>query len=77
MADMAKRFNIAGPCRPGKHYMLPPEARVTEIPPLIEEEGYFVVHAPRQTGKTTSLRNLARSLTAEGPSGLHHCRRRP
>ncbi len=46
--------------------MLPPEDRVSEIPPLIEEEGYFVVHAPRQTGKTTSLRNLARSLTAEG-----------
>jgi hypothetical protein len=33
---------------------------------LIEEEAYFVVHAPRQTGKTTSLVHLARRLTAEG-----------
>jgi len=66
LPGMRKRFNIAGPCHSGKHYMLPPEARVTEIPPLIEEEGYFVVHAPRQTGKTTSLRSLATSLTAGG-----------
>ncbi|MDA0638297.1 hypothetical protein OUY22_33235 [Nonomuraea sp. MCN248] len=27
---------------------------------------YFVVHAPRQTGKTTGLRTLASELTAEG-----------
>ncbi|MGH3679879.1 MAG: ATP-binding protein [Natronosporangium sp.] len=29
-------------------------------------EPYFVVHAPRQTGKTTTLRALAETLTAEG-----------
>ncbi len=63
---MPKSFNTAGPCRPGKHYMLPPEARLAELRPLIEEEAYFVVHAPRQTGKTTCFESLARSLTAEG-----------
>lgn len=63
---MPKHFNIAGPCREGDHYMLPPEARMTELRPLIEEKAYFVVHAPRQTGKTTTLTSLARSLTAEG-----------
>ena len=63
---MPKHFNVAGPCRAEDHYMLPPEARVTEVPPLIGEKAYFVVHAPRQTGKTTSLLNLARSFTAEG-----------
>ena len=63
---MPKRFNTAGPCHSEDHYMLPPEARVTEIPALIEEKAYFVVHAPRQTGKTTSLTHLARRLTAEG-----------
>ncbi len=63
---MPKHFNTAGPCRSEDHYMLPPEARVTEVPPLIEEKAYFVVHAPRQTGKTTSLTRLARSLTAAG-----------
>ncbi len=63
---MSKHFNIAGPCRDEDHYMLPPETRLTELRPLIEEKAYFVVHAPRQTGKTTSLKKLARSLTAEG-----------
>jgi hypothetical protein len=33
---------------------------------LIEESRYFVVHAPRQTGKTTTLNALARDLTAGG-----------
>ncbi|GMV41220.1 MAG: hypothetical protein AMXMBFR64_29360 [Myxococcales bacterium] len=33
---------------------------------LVERGSCFVVHAPRQTGKTTSLRALARTLTAEG-----------
>ncbi len=63
---MPKHFNTAGPCRSADHHMLPPEARITEIPPLIEEKAYFVVHAPRQTGKTTSLLGLAGRLTAEG-----------
>jgi hypothetical protein len=63
---MRKYFNVAGPCREGEHYMLPPEERLTGIRPLIEEKAYFVVHAPRQTGKTTSLLSLAHSLTAEG-----------
>jgi hypothetical protein len=63
---MPKHFNVAGPCRGDDHYMLSPEARLTELRPLIEEKAYFVVHAPRQTGKTTSLTSLARRLTAEG-----------
>ena len=33
---------------------------------LIEMDRYFVLHAPRQTGKTTMLRTLASELTAEG-----------
>jgi hypothetical protein len=59
-------FNTAGPCVPGKHYMLPAEARLPEARSLIDRSEYFVVHAPRQTGKTTTLSSLARSLTAEG-----------
>ncbi|MEV1169439.1 hypothetical protein [Nonomuraea sp. NPDC049784] len=33
---------------------------------LIEMGRYFVLHAPRQTGKTTVLDTLASELTAEG-----------
>jgi hypothetical protein len=46
--------------------MLPPERRLPELPGLIEQQFYFVVHAPRQTGKTTCFRSLAQSLTATG-----------
>ncbi|MBI4700936.1 MAG: ATP-binding protein [Deltaproteobacteria bacterium] len=59
-------FNTAGPCDPETHYMLPAEARLPEARVLGERRAYFVLHAPRQTGKTTTLRALARALTAEG-----------
>lgn len=63
---MPRFFNTAGPCDPQDHYMLPPERRLPEVRRLIAEKAYFVVHAPRQSGKTTSFRHLARALTAEG-----------
>jgi hypothetical protein len=46
--------------------MLPAEARLAGVRRLFEEQAYFTVHAPRQAGKTTSVRALAESLTAEG-----------
>ena len=46
--------------------MVPPEPRLPEARRLIERDQYFVVHAPRQTGKTTTLAALAQDLTAEG-----------
>jgi hypothetical protein len=63
---MPRHFNTAGPCDPIKHYLVPPEPRLPEARELIEQQGYFVLHAPRQTGKTTTLRALAKALTAEG-----------
>ncbi|HEX4963202.1 MAG TPA: AAA family ATPase [Thermoanaerobaculia bacterium] len=63
---MARFFNTAGPCRPDLHYMLPPERRLPGFRRLIDHQTYFVVHAPRQTGKTTCFRALAQALTAEG-----------
>ena len=63
---MPRFFNTAGPCNPAKHYMLPPEQRLPGVRRLIDQELYFVVHAPRQTGKTTCFRALAETLTAEG-----------
>jgi hypothetical protein len=65
-------FNVAGPCDPTMHYMLPPLARIPEAWELVERSSYFVVHAPRQTGKTTALRALARMLTAEGKLAALH-----
>ena len=55
---MRLRFNTAGPCIPGRHYMLPALDRLPEVRRLVEDEDYFVVHAPRQTGKTTARNAL-------------------
>ncbi|MCP3957812.1 MAG: ATP-binding protein, partial [bacterium] len=63
---MARRFNTAGICRPSEHYMLAPEARLGDLRQLIDDQAFFVIHAPRQSGKTTSAQLLAEALTAEG-----------
>jgi hypothetical protein len=67
-----RRFNTAGPCVPAMHYMVDPIARLPDAWGLVEQNGYFVVHAPRQTGKTTTLRALAAALTAEGRCAAVH-----
>lgn len=46
--------------------MVPALPRLAEAPALIDKDAYFVVHAPRQTGKTTTLYWLARHLVSEG-----------
>jgi len=46
--------------------MLPPEPRLPAARGLIDQGQYFVVHAPRQTGKTTTLAALAQDVTADG-----------
>jgi hypothetical protein len=66
---MGRRFNTAGPCLPAEHYMIPALSRLPEAPGLVELKVYFVVHAPRQTGKTTALRARAR---ADRPGPLRH-----
>jgi DNA polymerase III delta prime subunit len=67
-----RHFNIAGPCEPGQDYMIPPAPRLPQARSLVDRRLYFVVHAPRQTGKTTTLRALARELTAEGRYAALH-----
>jgi hypothetical protein len=62
---MTRHFNTAGPCKPELHYMLPPDRRLPGVRALVDQQGCFVVHAPRQVGKTTALLALAEALTAE------------
>jgi len=61
-------FNTAGPVNCQKHYCLSPLSRLnlTEIISLIHQEKYFVLHAPRQTGKTSALLALMEYLNHEG-----------
>ncbi|HRI71641.1 MAG TPA: ATP-binding protein, partial [Polyangium sp.] len=69
---MARFFNTTGNCRPEWHYMVPAVPRLPEAAGLIEQMNYFVVHAPRQTGKTTTLIALAKELTASGKFAAVH-----
>lgn len=63
---MPRWFNVAGPCSPDIHYILTVTDRLPEVARLVEQQNYFVLHAPRQTGKTTTMLALARELTASG-----------
>jgi len=70
MIDPPKRpvrfFNTTGPCNPWDHYMLPPEDRLVgaQLHRYIKDKLYWVLHAPRQTGKTTFLQNWMRKINS-------------
>ena len=70
---MKKYFNIAGPCNDNSHYMLPVLKRIKEIESLVEYGQYFVIHAPRQTGKTTLIKALVNYYNAEGNYYALYC----
>ncbi|MCY4186949.1 MAG: ATP-binding protein, partial [Bryobacterales bacterium] len=61
-------FNTEGPVNATEHYCIDPLARVNlaEILVLIDRKKYFVLHAPRQTGKTSTLLALQDRLNAAG-----------
>jgi len=61
-------FNTAGPVNCQDHYCLPPLERfnLDEILTLIAQRKYFVLHAPRQTGKTSALLALMAYLNRQG-----------
>ena len=61
-------FNTEGPIRPEDHYHLPPLSRwdLDAILTLIDQKKYFLLHAPRQTGKTSCLLALMEHLNREG-----------
>ena len=70
---MRRTFNATGPCIPGEHYMLPPEARCADLLPLIDGKHFFVIHAARQSGKTTLLKSLAHTLNGGGRYHALYC----
>jgi len=70
---MKKTFNIAGPCRPAEHYMLPTQERCVGLLDLIEQKQYFVIHAARQSGKTTLLLELTKQLNESGDYYALYC----
>ena len=67
-------FNTTGPVAPANHYCIPPLERLAldDILTLIRDQRYFVLHAPRQTGKTSALLAL-RDLLNSGAEGDYRC----
>ena len=63
-----RHFNRSGPVVAECHYCIAPLARLdlAEVRELIDDRQYFVLHAPRQTGKTSGLLALQDLLNAEG-----------
>ena len=61
-------FNTAGPIKSDMHYCIDPLSRINlaEIQSLIQQQKYFILHAPRQTGKTSYLMALMDFLNKEG-----------
>ena len=67
-------FNTTGPVVPEDHYCVPPLDRLDldAVLTLIRNKRYFVMHAPRQSGKTSTLLAL-RDLLNGGADGDYRC----
>lgn len=65
---MERFFNTAGPNRPSKNYTIDPLSRfdLDDVLTLISQDKYFVMHAPRQTGKTSCMLALREYLNKQG-----------
>ncbi|MBR1557371.1 MAG: ATP-binding protein [Prevotella sp.] len=65
---MERFFNTAGPQQPDIHYTIDPLTRfdLEDVLMLIRQRKYFVLHAPRQTGKTSCMLALRDLLNEQG-----------
>ena len=68
---MHRSFNPIGPCNPARHYMLPAEERLPDLLTYVDQELYFVIHAARQTGKTTAMIAFAKRLRLMGKAAVY------
>ena len=66
-------FNVAGPCNNVDHYMVDASTRLQGVEQLIDMRQYFVIHAARQSGKTTCLLDLTHRLNAQGKYHAAYC----
>ena len=59
-------FNTSGPIDTNDHYYVPNRLNEAEIRQLIDQKKYFVLHAPRQSGKTTAINMFIKQLNSAG-----------
>ncbi len=62
---MKKFFNCSGACIPEEHYMVDVRPQFQRLQTLVDEKRYFIMHAPRQTGKTTLIMQFVKHLNAQ------------
>ena len=76
--ETVRTFNTEGPVVATDHYHIPPLDRIDldDVLGLVRGKKYFVLHAPRQTGKTSALLAL-RDLLKSGAAGEWASWRRP
>ena len=69
-----RKFKTSGPVGPAEHYCIPPLERfdLEYVLELIRDQEYFILHAPRQTGKTSALKAL-QDLLNSGTVGSYRC----
>jgi hypothetical protein len=53
--------------------MLPALPRLPDVQGLIDGEDYFILHAPRQSGKTTAVKAFVDKLNADGSVYAMYC----
>ena len=67
-------FNTEGPVVPERHYSIRPLDRLDleDVLDLVRQTKYFILHAPRQSGKTSALLAL-QDLLNSGAEGDYRC----
>jgi hypothetical protein len=68
-----KEFNISGPCSPSEHYMLPVLPRLPGVEKMIDKKNYFILHSPRQSGKTTFVKTMVSKINSDGNYYALYC----
>lgn len=61
-----KIFCIAGPINPDFHHFISHRLDWNDLHRMIQNREYFVLHAPRQSGKTTAILEFCRQLNTDG-----------
>lgn len=68
---VTKIFNTSGSNIPAKHYTCMREDLLDKGVKLVDDERYFTIWAPRQSGKSTYFRLLAKKLEGDGYKVTH------
>ncbi|MDR1296979.1 MAG: AAA-like domain-containing protein [Deltaproteobacteria bacterium] len=68
-----KTFNTIGPCNASDHYLLPVLSRLPIIEKMVNKKENFIIHSPRQSGKTTFLNFLTDKINEDGQRYAINC----